>query len=76
MFSELLRIGARPGRVSGLAGLAPEAAKWLLKNLTDAEKDFQQKVIFDAESYAAAVRSALARATARSALAEIESEEK
>jgi ribosomal protein L15 len=47
-----------------------------LKNLTDSEKDLQQKVILDAEIYAVAVRSAVARAASRSALAEIESEEK
>ena len=76
VFSELLRLGARPGRVSGLAALAPEAAKWLLKNLTDAENDLRQRVILDAESYAAAVRSAIARATARTVLADIESEQK
>ena len=76
VFSEMIRLGVRPGRVGSLASLAPEAATWLVQTLLDSGREIRTNGAFNDESYACSVRSAIARTTSRSALAEIESEQK
>lgn len=76
VFSEMIRLGVRPGRVGGLAALAPEAAKWLVQTLLDSGRGIRTNGAFGDESYACSARCGIARGASRAALADIESEEK
>ena len=76
VFSELIRLGARPGHVGSLAALAPEAAKWLVQNLLDSGNECRTNGSFSNKGYACSARSAIARAAATATIADIESEEK